>query len=172
MKELKGDLFSIECDAVCISTNGFIKANGENVMGKGCAKEAADYFPELPKILGDRIKKYGNVVNKLRHFEGVAILSFPVKPVSNICVTVKSQVVNHMQYLYKMGDKIPGWACVANVSIIEQSARQLVEMTDKNGWTKVLIPFVGTGAGELRWSDVKPVLDKILDDRFVAVTFK
>lgn len=172
MKEVKGDLFDIECDAICVSTNGFVTKSGKCVMGKGCAKQAAEFFPETPKLLGDRIKKYGNVVNKIRHFEGVAILSFPVKPVTSICVTVKSQVVKHMQYLYKMGDEVPGWACVANIDIIEQSARQLVEMTDKNGWNKVLIPFVGCGAGELCWSDVKPVLDKILDDRFVAVTFK
>ena len=172
MKEIKGDLWDIECDALCVSTNGFIKSNGENVMGRGCAKQAAEFFPEIPKLLGDRIKKYGNVVSMLRHYEGVAILSFPVKPEINTYMNNKSEVVKHMHSRYKIGDQVPGWACVAELSIIEQSAKQLVEMADRHGWEKVLIPFVGAGHGELRWKDVKPVLDKILDDRFHAVTFK
>lgn len=172
INELKGDLFDIECDAVCISTNGFVKANGENVMGRGCAKQAAEFFPEIPKLLGDRIKKYGNVVNKLRHYEGVAIVSFPVKPEMNPLLADKKEVVKHVRGKYKLGDQVPGWACVADIGIIEQSAIQLVEMADKNEWEKILIPRVGCGAGELDWSDVKPILDRILDDRFYAVDFK
>ena len=172
MKELKGNLWEMECDAVCISTNGFIKNNGECVMGRGCAKEAAEFFPEIPKLLGDRIKKYGNVVQTIRHFEGVAILSYPVKPEMNPFLADKDEVVKHMRDKYKLGDQVPGWACVALINIIEQSAKQLVELADRHGWKKVLIPQVGCGAGELNWSEVKPILDKILDDRFTAVTFK
>jgi len=173
MKELKGDLWDTQCDAVCISTNGFVKNNGECVMGKGCAKEAAEYFPEIPKVLGDRIKKYGNVVNLLRHCDGVAILSFPVKP-EKVVAENHRMVVRHMQRTFKIADgsEVPGWACVADIEIIKRSAEQLVVLADKHGWKKVLIPRVGTGAGELDWKDVKPILDEILDDRFIAITYK
>lgn len=171
MQEITGDLWHTECDAVCISTNGFIKSNGECVMGRGCAKQAADFFPEIPKILGDRIRKYGNVVNKLRHYNTVAILSFPVKPEMNPYLNNHNEVVKHMRHKYSIGSQVPGWACVADIGIIEQSTKQLVEMTDKNGWQKVLIPRVGCGHGELNWADVKPVLNKILDDRFYAITY-
>jgi len=172
MQEVKGDLFNIECDAMCISTNGFTKKNGENVMGKGCAKTLADYFPHVPKLLGDMIKENGNIVQALIEHEETVIVAFPVKPEMNPFMTSKAEVVKHMRDKFKMGDQVPGWACVALINIIERSARQLVEMADNNGWEKILLPFVGCGAGELRWKDVKPVLDKILDDRFYAVTFK
>lgn len=174
MKEAKGNMWDMSCDAICISTNGFVKSNGECVMGRGCAKEVAEFFPEIPKILGDRIKKYGNVVNKLRHYEGVAILSFPVKPVSFKFLNELDceNIIKHMRYKFNSGDVVPGWACVADINIIEQSAKQLVEMANKHDWEKILIPRVGCGYGELKWTDVKPILDGILDDRFHAVTFK
>ena len=39
------------------------------------------------------------------------------------------------------------------------------------GWSKVLIPRPGCGYGELNWQDIKPLLESILDDRFISVTF-
>ncbi len=173
MKEVKGNMWDMSCDAVCISTNGFIKKSGECVMGRGCAKEAAEYFPEIPKLLGDRIRKYGNIVQPIRHFEGVAILAYPVKPEVNSYMIDIRQVVGHMRHVYKNeGCVVPGWACVAELEIIAESAKQLVALANKHGWKKVLIPRVGCGAGELSWTNVKKVIDKILDDRFYAVTFK
>jgi len=171
MKEAKGNIWEMECDAVCISTNGFIKNNGECVMGRGCAKEAVEFFPEIPKLLGERLRKHGIVVQTIRHFEGVAILSYPVKPASQVCVFDQRNVVSHMQKHYKVYDEVPGWACVADIEIIERSAKELVALADQHGWQKVIIPRVGCGAGELTWSKVKPILDEILDDRFTAVTF-
>lgn len=173
MKEAKGNLWDMPCDAVCISTNGFVKNNGECVMGRGCAKEAAEYFPEIPKLLGTKLKKYGNVVQTIRHFEGVAILAYPVKPVSFEFFNELDceGIVSHMRYKFNPGDEVPGWACVAEMEIIERSAKELVALADRHGWKNILLPRVGCGAGELSWSKVKPVLDEILDDRFTAVTF-
>ena len=172
MKELKGDLFSIPCDAICISTNGFVKNNGECVMGRGCAKQAADYFPEIPKLLGSNIRANGNNVTHLNDYCGVGIVAFPVKPETKSYMGSKCEVVKHMQSKFSIGDRVPGWACVADIELIKKSAVQLVKLTDKEGWEKVLIPRVGAGYGELDWKDIKPVLDEILDDRFTSVTFK
>ena len=145
MKEIKGDLFSIDCDAVCITTNGYVKSNGQAVMGKGCAKQAAEYFPDLPKLLGDRITKNGNVVNLLRHYQGVAILSFPVKPITRECRNPDEDIVSHMCCNFTIGQDIPGWACTASLSLIKTSAEQLVKIVDHNKWETVLIPRVGAG---------------------------
>ena len=174
MKEIKGDLWNTVCDAVCISTNGFVKRDGSCVMGRGCAKQALAYFPTMPWDLGSLIKNNGNNVHHMLNYGGVDILSFPVKPVSftfSGALDCK-HIVKHMRYKFKPGDEVPGWACVADVDIIKRSAEQLVKMADTYGWKKVLIPRVGCGAGELSWADVKPVLNEVLDDRFVAVTFK
>ena len=171
MKELNGDLFDTECDALCITTNGFVKTNGENVMGRGCAREATGYWPSIARLLGTSIKRDGNNTTVLLRDNGVDIVAFPVKPEFRIYLGGRRELVRHMPRKYKMNDKVPGWACYADIHLIKKSAKQLVELADEHGWKKVLLPRPGCGAGELNWADVKPILDEVLDDRFIAITF-
>lgn len=172
MQELKGDLFAIECDALCVTTNGFVKLNGEAVMGKGCAKQLADYYPETPRRLGKLLNLKGNKVHKLFKHDGVQILSFPVKTDMEYMIQDKNIIVKHMQDKFEINAHVPGWACVADINIIEKSAKRLLKLANKYEWNKVLIPRPGCGAGELNWNKVRPALHSILDDRFYAVTFK
>lgn len=168
MKELKGNMFSIECDALCITTNGFVKSNGECVMGIGCAKNIKQYYPNIGFKLGKLIKTEGNKVHLIYQDDGLDIISFPVKPITKVCKS-HDDYVSHMKF--GIGQTIAGWACKADINIIEQSAYQLVELANKHDWGIVLLPRAGCGAGELDWSTVKPILSKILDDRFIAVTY-
>ena len=46
-----------KADLFLITTNSFIKKNGELVMGRGIAKEAKDRFPQLPVYAGKIIKE-------------------------------------------------------------------------------------------------------------------
>lgn len=170
MQEFSGNIFHVECDALCITTNGFTKSNGEAVMGRGCALKAAELLPDLKVNLGRLIRTQGNVVHVLHEQNGVVLLSFPVKPVS-VVMSDPMQVVTHMRNKFQLGHKVPGWACVADLEIIKTSAHQLVEVTNSKGWQTVVLPRPGCGAGELAWETVKPVLDEILDDRFICMTF-
>ena len=53
MIEVFGDAWELSKDHfLCITTNGEVKINGQAVMGKGIAKEAANRFPELPEAFG------------------------------------------------------------------------------------------------------------------------
>lgn len=169
MREAFGDLFDMEGDALCITTNGFVKRNGECVMGRGIAKAIQEFYPNIPKDLGKLIKSKGNHVHLIYEEDETDILSFPVKPISKIC-TSHNDYVSHMKF--NIGDTIAGWACKADIDIIKQSAYELVTLTDKMGYNTVLLPRAGCGAGELSWQDVKPILDNILDNRFISVTFK
>jgi hypothetical protein len=182
MIEIKGDLFAEPCDAMCITTNGFVKANGECVMGRGCAKQAATYWPDLPKLLGGAIQKYGNVVILLKHLQmGTTIgsnpplpvpkvlLSFPVKPSS--AVYNGHNCVKHMRNKFQYADDLPGWAVKADLYIILESAKQLKNAADIYGWQKVVLPRPGCGAGELGWWEVKSILEQRLDDRFHVITW-
>lgn len=171
MKELTGNMLETDCDAICITTNGFVKRNGECVMGKGIAKQIKQYFPDIAYDLGQLIKTNGNKVNLIYPSEPdvPAILSYPVKPVRKVC-TSHDDYVSHMRF--NIGDMIPGWACKADPKIIIQSAYQLVELANRHDWKTILIPRVGCGAGELDWEDIKPLIEPILDDRFIAMTFK
>lgn len=171
MKELRGNLFDIECDALCITTNGFVKSNGECVMGKGCAKQVATMLPEVPRILGNILRSDGNHVHYLLTQNDVALLSYPVKPEVNSYMNSIDEVVSHMRNKFNIGDTVPGWACVADIEIIKRSAYELVKLVNTTDWSTVLIPRPGCGAGELSWDVVEPILSDILDDRFIAVTF-
>ena len=174
MKNIKGDLFeqlnSPDVDAVCITTNGFVKSNGSAVMGRGCAFTAKQRFPLLDVVLGRHLREKGNVVSKLMRIGKVELLAFPVKP-DYIRFSDDHDVVAHMHNKFRHGDKVPGWACVADIDIIRQSAYELEEMATANNWNKVIIPRPGCGAGELDWNIVELVLQEILDDRFYAITF-
>ena len=78
MKEVYGDCFSYlgrKGFILCITTNGYIKNNGEGVMGAGVAKQAMELYPDLPRLLGKSLRVRGNVVSLLTS----EIISFPVK---------------------------------------------------------------------------------------------
>jgi len=52
LREDKINLWEYPADARVITTNGFVKNNGEAVMGRGCAREAARKYPRLPLFWG------------------------------------------------------------------------------------------------------------------------
>jgi hypothetical protein len=147
MREVKGNAWQLfkDYNALCITTNGFIKANGDAVMGAGIAKEARSYFPGIEKTLGGLMLKHGNRVMKLGEVNGEKlILSFPVKH---------------------------NWFEEADIYLIKESCKQLVEFADKFKLSSVLIPRPGCGNGKLKWVDVKPQIEPLLDDRFHIVSW-
>ena len=67
-------------DAICITTNGFVRSDGRAVMGRGCALEAKKLFPDIDKKLGEILKTKGNIPAILSTVDGIDIVAFPVKP--------------------------------------------------------------------------------------------
>jgi hypothetical protein len=145
MKEIQGNIWDyhdINGPWIVIPTNGFVRNDGECVMGRGLAFDAKIRFPDLPKELGDRIKEYGNVVFTFWDYH---IITFPVKH---------------------------NWWETADLSLIEKSAKDLDEIMHYNLsqiQTPIYIPRVGCGNGKLNWTDVKPILQKYLNDGFTVV---
>ncbi len=147
MRILRADLFSEailrQADAICITTNAQVKANGQAVMGAGVAKAAAQRWPELPAQLAATLGRYGNHVSLLKEVATLtgtlSILSFPTK--------------DH-------------WKADSDPALIVRSARELVLMADARDWRRVYAPPFGCGNGRLKWADVEPLLQPILNDRF------
>lgn len=148
----------------CITTNGYIKRNGEAVMGRGVAQQAAKRWPSLPLRLGQKIKRHGNIVQPIPGpWDGYELISFPVK--------------HHWQQPACLtgGKDCPGlgpWPLVGSPQcsgLIVRSANQLVALTERNGWRMVMLPRPGCGNGGLDWTAVEPILRNILDIRFVVV---
>jgi hypothetical protein len=109
-------------------------------MGAGVAKEAKEKFKFFSKILGDMIKKNGNNVFM---FTGERILTFPTKH---------------------------NWFENSDVELIKKSAKQLVKYINEFKIPRVYLPRPGCGNGKLKWKDVKPAIEKILDDRILIVS--
>lgn len=149
MIEISGNLWEIPADAICITTNGFVKANGRCVMGRGCAKEARDKIRNLDLELGHMIHDYGNNVHQLTQYQGKDLFSFPVKH---------------------------NWWETADLDLIERSCNQLVGkmLLSNRLYSRILIPRPGCGNGGLDWeSQVKPILEKnLLGDEYVIVSYE
>jgi hypothetical protein len=76
MVEAVGEIWEYLGRAViAITTNGHVTRKGEAVFGRGCARQAQERFPGLPKRLGELLSTHGNHV----HFLGPGIVSFPVE---------------------------------------------------------------------------------------------
>lgn len=146
MKEFCGNLWEVPCDLRVVTTNGSRNRRGAAVMGRGCAKEATERITGIEFHFGKLLARYGNRVMRLTSpaRNGWALASFPVK-----------------HHWHETGDP----------ALIRRSAKQLVALADKFGYRDVLIPRPGCGNGSLRWQDVRPILEQVLDDRFTVVTF-
>ncbi len=147
MRILRADLFSEailkQADAIAISTNGIIKANGLAVMGAGVAKAAAQRWPDLPARLAAQLRVRGNHVSLLKAVASLAgplhLVSFPTKH---------------------------DWKDDSDPALIVRSAEELKAMADAGDWRRVYAPPFGCGNGRLRWAEVEPLLAPILNDRF------
>lgn len=182
MKEIKGNILEHmkNYDFVCITTNGFVKANGENVMGAGIAKVFKDEYPSLPKLVGRNIKKFGNIVDficNLQDKDGntlTSLLTFPTKPVTvviNDVLDTKYLVPWRRKYFYRSGAVVPGFFALSTLELVEESLKQLVEYVDSFGNVTVLLPRPGCSNGGLDWyKDVKPLCSKYLDNRFTIIS--
>lgn len=147
MRNIRGNLFKCigSADVICITTNGVIKSNGEAVMGRGCALTAKQRYSKLPIILGSSIHVHGNHASYLITDENTEIWSFPVK--------------------HK-------WFEEADLQLIKRSSIEMMNVANNHPlWSSIVIPRPGCGNGKLSYSDVEPILQSILDDRFYIITF-
>lgn len=134
MQEIKADLWTFHKagSTVCITTNGMVKKNGEAVMGRGCALQMKEMYPEFPKKFGEYLVKYGNVV---MYFKDYNVITFPVK--------------------HK-------WFMKGDLDLIKQSAKDLTTMVYKlNRPVFLPKPGCGNGQLDWE-KEVKPAIEPLL----------
>lgn len=165
MIELIGeDLFDQigQADAICITTNCTVMTDGGNPMGGGCAGAASRRWPNMPYW-------YGRMLRKVGHVPVIMGMEFAESPGELFASDwIYDQDENHtFIVMYPTMHKISE---PASLALVARSATLLSEMADTNGWTRVVVPRPGAGLGGLDWeSQVKPLLEEILDDRFVLI---
>lgn len=107
-----------------IPTNIGWKANGENVMGRGLAKQAASRFPTIAKTYGKWCKDYGCVICKI----GIPRL-----------ILAPSKALNKQN---------PGFSW-ANSSDIETVAKSYEQLSSLSFTKTLIVPLLGTGNGDM-----------------------
>ena len=161
-----------KADAICVTTNGFVTARGANVMGRGIAKEMSNRYPDLPFILGRKIRQDGHQVHLLKDVQGTAIVAFPTKPAS-IVLQHEEQIIRSARGKYEIGERVPGFHAKSDLNIIAESCEQVAQLANRHPeWKRILLPIPGCGCGELSVRYVYPVCASRLDDRFIMVSFK
>ncbi len=141
MNLIRGDIWSVwkkPLHTCCITTNSVI-VNGRLVMGKGIAKEAANRFPDLPKIMG----------------LAIAGMTEPYYlrecPQQLICLQTKI----HWR------DPSPLW-------LVQRSLEKLGEIAERNPSRIYNLPRPGCGQGRLDWvSQVRPLFKTLPTNIFV-----
>lgn len=159
MREIQGDLFEQQAEAIVIPTNTELvwRENGTvpiSVMGAGVAKAAAERFAPgnttnpLGRELGRRINLYGG-----EHIYAIQRcgLLWPYY----VCLPTKRD-----------------WRKPSDLILIWDMVDELVQLTNTMGWQAVAMPRLGCGWGGLDWARVKPYLARTLDDRFIVVDLK
>lgn len=130
-------------EAMCVTTNGCVKKNGHAVMGKGIAKQVNDQFQvsyKLGCLLCCGNQVYHLGVYSSRQFH---LFSFPTKH---------------------------DWRNGSDLDLIKASAYGLRAECDKYGIQTCYLTPPGCGCGGLDYNtQVAPILEPILDDRFIVV---
>lgn len=155
-------------DALCIATNCAVLEDGTNPMG-AMAGVAARRWNDLPYHYGALLQAVGAVPVIIGYIEKCspdiffdfisfrALVSINLEYITDFCALVAYPT------MYDIGEP-------ADLDLVVRSAKLLVEMTNTNGWQKVVLGRSGCGAGGLDWeTQVKPATKDILDDRFTCM---
>lgn len=144
MLEVHSDLwerFGEPGHRIAISTNGFVKKNGEAVMGRGCALQATKLFPGIALRFGRWLKKNGNV-------PGYLFIDDPVLVAASNHPTADCLMILPVKH---------NWWQKADIRLICTSATFLMQEAEKCPDWVFHVPRLGCGNGRLEWeSDVRP----------------
>lgn len=141
MIEREIDLWELECDVRCITTNGTVDSmSAENIMGAGCAGEAVRRHPWLPQYHGMLIQENGQHVFLCPG----RLVMFPT--------------------IRELGEG-------ASLELVVRSSKELLHLADIYEWERIALPRPGAGLGGLEWGEVKEILEPELDDRFIIVSY-
>lgn len=149
MKIIEDDIWNyIDTHWITITVNqGWTRSKGDNIMGRGIAKQAADRFPELPAIYGEVCrsepgaeKVHPIVFNNSDGTPSGRLIMFPTKRLNKECPWLS-------------------WKSRSSVELINNCMLDLEIFS----WTTdrpIVIPPFGCGNGGLSIKSMKPKIEK------------
>lgn len=152
-------------DAICITTNGYVRAGGRAVMGRGTALQARSRYSDVERNLSTHLRVYGNVPGILTVDRRTSIVSFPTK-IEGMENPPKHLILPASKFLYENKSYVYGYHLKSFLYLIVESAKKLNKLADESDWDSIVLPKVGCGEGGLEWDQVSKSL-RFLDDRFI-----
>ena len=143
MIEQQADLWEHGADWTVIATNLTVNREGEAVMGRGCALEAAQRHPRLAKA-------YGTYILGRTPPHDADLFTYG----SLICLPTKRN-----------------WRQPSDLALIEAGVEQLLRFQSRQAdGTTFALPRLGCGFGGLRWETVRPILaQRLVGDCWTVV---
>jgi hypothetical protein len=137
-------------DAVCVTINTVIKADGSLVMGAGTAAVIAAKFPQVPA-------EFGRIIKAQRKYS-------PTHTFPAICTFYTPTVIG-------MPTKVH-YSNKSTLELVERSLKQLGIIVNTFGYERVLLPKPGCALGGLSWSkEVRPLCEELLDKRYWIIGY-
>lgn len=143
MLELQKDLTILlqeDPEALFCITTNCVSIDGRNPMGAGTAALFNKLFPGIDGNLGKLLDKGKHEVVLIH--QSPAVVAFP---------TIDSD-----------------WK--SSLELISKSTKELVDFVDKTFFDKVFLPRPAAGVVGMPFENVRPILQELLDDRFVIVS--
>jgi hypothetical protein len=172
---IKADIWAYwgVADALCITTNGSLKAGGELVMGRGIALDAAQRFPGMALHLGRQVRQNGNKTQVVMGTTvpmgtPTALVALPTKP-GDVRVKTTEEVMPQFRSQVRSGQMVQGWKMFSTLPLITRSLTELNQLADEHKWQSIVLPPPGAGNGGLDLNMVVGLCKEMLDDRFTMV---
>lgn len=146
---IKGNLWDEigKSNLILFTANSCCDHQGCLIMGAGCAAEARDRYPDLPKTIGTYLREYG-LTEKLFHLWLPHEINHP----------------DHEGTLIGALQTKKNWAAKSSLELVQQSIGCLrIELAARPWLKRVALPLPGCGLGMLRRQDVLPYLEKLPD---------
>jgi hypothetical protein len=153
---------------VCLAVSCYQKKMGEIVVPKeGMMREFVNKFPELPKLFGNSVGKYGNcpgIVYSVPSTKSpTKIMSFPITPTSLRVEDPQTVVIARLAKRFKPFTLLPGWLLRPRLDMVEFSCIKLLEIIKyfKLKEVAVVMDTFGLGEGDEEYSaNVKDMMVK------------
>ncbi len=129
-------------DLVLVTTNSYVKQNGDLVMGRGAALEAVSHLSNLAKGLGKII------LSRKGHLGTYGLIVFPDWPRTKI---------GAFQVKRSFSKK-------AELDLIALSTDMLNAFTQQYSSAVIALNFPGIGNGGLEREDVLPIIETLSDN--------
>ena len=153
---------------ICITTNSFVKTNGELVMGRGFAKQMAKWDASLPWFAGQEILKWNREFNtwdgldeRIGNPDPYGFLRLNEWERSRQCQGQDGQM--HWLYLFQVKKY---WGDPASLDLVRRSVDMMkahVHGSERYGRTFAL-NYPAIGNGKLKKSDVEPIISELPDN--------